>query len=87
MGFSPERYLSKKKSKVISQPIKGTSRRSNDPYEDTYLFNKLLKSQKDISENIMIVDLVRNDLSVTAKSGSVNRSLILQKPLKSLLNY
>ena len=72
MGFSPERYLSKNNSKVISQPIKGTSRRSNDPDEDTYLFNKLLKSQKDISENIMIVDLVRNDLSVTAKSGSVN---------------
>ena len=72
MGFSPERYLSKNNSKVISQPIKGTSRRSNDTDEDTYLFNKLVKSQKDISENIMIVDLVRNDLSVTAKSGSVN---------------
>ena len=72
MGFSPERYLCKNNSKVISQPIKGTSRRSNDSVEDNYLFNNLLKSKKDISENIMIVDLVRNDLSITAKSGSVN---------------
>ena len=72
MGFSPERYLCKNNSKIISQPIKGTSRRSNDSVEDNYLFNNLLKSKKDISENIMIVDLVRNDLSITAKSGSVN---------------
>lgn len=72
MGFSPERYLCKNNLKVISQPIKGTSRRSNDSFEDNYLFNNLLKSKKDISENIMIVDLVRNDLSITAKSGSVN---------------
>ena len=72
MGFSPERYLCKNNSKVISQPIKGTSRRSNYPVEDNYLFNNLLKSKKDISENIMIVDLVRNDLSITAKPGSVN---------------
>ena len=72
MGFSPERYLCKNNSKVISQPIKGTSKRSNDSDEDNYLFNNLIKSKKDISENIMIVDLVRNDLSITAKSGSVN---------------
>jgi len=72
VGTSPERYLLKEGDYIISQPIKGTSKRSKNIKEDYDLYNKLLKSEKDISENIMIVDLVRNDLSVTAKKGTVS---------------
>ena len=72
IGASPERYLLKHKNTILSQPIKGTSKRSKNTKKDAYLVNELLKSEKDISENIMIVDLVRNDLSVTAQKGSVN---------------
>ena len=71
VGTSPERYLLKQGNSIISQPIKGTSKRSKNIKLDYDLYNKLLKSEKDISENIMIVDLVRNDLSVTAKKGTV----------------
>ena len=71
IGTSPERYMLKQENNIISQPIKGTSKRVSDKNEDNELKKNLSKSAKDISENIMIVDLVRNDLSVTAKEGSV----------------
>lgn len=68
---SPERYLKKEGRNLLSQPIKGTSRRSGDPDEDRELVYALRADPKERSENIMIVDLVRNDLSRTAKKGSV----------------
>ncbi len=68
---SPERYLQKSGTKIISQPIKGTSKRSNHPEIDNYLKTELLNNEKERSENVMIVDLVRNDLSRTAKKKSV----------------
>ncbi len=68
---SPERFLAKRKNKVISQPIKGTVRRGKNEEEDTILIDKLKNDPKERSENVMIVDLVRNDLSRTAKKGSV----------------
>lgn len=71
MSASPERYLLKKGNKIISQPIKGTARRSSDRIEDEQIKNDLLNSEKERSENIMIVDLVRNDLSRTAAKASV----------------
>ena len=71
MCASPERYLKKIGSSIVSQPIKGTSRRSKDPTEDVKLFEQLSNSIKDKTENIMIVDLVRNDLSITAEKSSV----------------
>ena len=71
MSASPERYIKKEGSKVISQPIKGTARRSNDALEDANLKAQLSTDGKERSENIMIVDLVRNDLSKTAIKGSV----------------
>src|SRR5690606_23105684 len=61
----------KEGDKIISQPIKGTARRSNDAAEDAAIKNELLASEKERSENIMIVDLVRNDLSRTAAKASV----------------
>jgi para-aminobenzoate synthetase component 1 len=68
---SPERYLKKSKTTVVSQPIKGTSKRSKDKNEDNALKRALENDPKERSENIMIVDLVRNDLSKTASKGSV----------------
>ncbi len=68
---SPERYLQKDGNKIISQPIKGTARRAENPAEDEELKKELEKDPKERSENVMIVDLVRNDLSKTAKKGSV----------------
>jgi para-aminobenzoate synthetase component 1 len=70
---SPERFLKKSGNKIISQPIKGTQPRNQQSEID--LENKnLLKSEKDLTENIMIVDLVRNDLSKIAQKGSVKVS-------------
>ncbi|MBY8961593.1 anthranilate synthase component I family protein [Flavobacterium sp. D11R37] len=68
---SPERYLRKEGNKIISQPIKGTARRSSNAVEDESIKQELLTNEKERSENIMIVDLVRNDLSRTAAKGSV----------------
>jgi len=69
---SPERYLQKNQSTSISQPIKGTARRDLDLENDSEIAAKLQTDEKERAENIMIVDLVRNDLSRTAKKGSVN---------------
>jgi para-aminobenzoate synthetase component I len=71
LSASPERYLRKEGTKVISQPIKGTAKRSDDSVLDEQLKIDLAKNEKERSENIMIVDLVRNDLSHTATKGSV----------------
>ena len=72
LSASPERYLKKEGTSVISQPIKGTAKRSGDIAEDAALKANLAINEKERSENIMIVDLVRNDLSLTATKGSVN---------------
>lgn len=71
MCASPERFLQKKGNKLISQPIKGTAPRFSDPELDKASANQLKNSEKERAENVMIVDLVRNDLSVTAQKGSV----------------
>ncbi len=71
MSSSPERFLCKRGSQLISQPIKGTAARSADPAQDKEWKNNLLLSEKERAENVMIVDLVRNDLSRTAARGSV----------------
>ena len=69
---SPERYLRKEGTKIISQPIKGTAKRVFDEELDNQSKLDLSQNPKERSENIMIVDLVRNDLSHTAIKGSVN---------------
>jgi len=71
LSATPERYIKKMGQDVISQPIKGTAKRSEDPQLDIELAAALSKDEKERSENIMIVDLVRNDLSLTALKGSV----------------
>ena len=69
---SPERYLKKQENKIFSQPIKGTSKRIlNDINEDEESKKMLSLSEKETSENVMVVDLVRNDLSKVCIEGSV----------------
>lgn len=67
---SPERFLKKTGTKIISQPIKGTIRRGENVRTDELQRQKLLQSEKERAENMMIVDLVRNDLARSAKVGS-----------------
>lgn len=71
ISASPERYLKKSGEKLLSQPIKGTARRAEDIEEDLKIAADLANDPKEQSENVMIVDLVRNDLSRIAKKGSV----------------
>jgi para-aminobenzoate synthetase component 1 len=72
LSGSPERYLQKKKQTIISQPIKGTAKREQERYADIKIAERLKNDQKERSENMMIVDLVRNDLSKIAEKNSVN---------------
>ncbi|WP_343697202.1 anthranilate synthase component I family protein [Flavobacterium sp.] len=71
LSASPERYLKKVGENIISQPIKGTSKRFLDSVEDQKSKEYLESDAKERAENIMITDLVRNDLSHTAQKGSV----------------
>lgn len=71
MCSSPERFIKKKGNKLISQPIKGTIGRGATEEEDRILAEKLFNDPKERSENVMIVDLVRNDLSKSAVKNSV----------------
>lgn len=72
LSASPERFLSIRGSKVEARPIKGTINRSLNMETDAKLATQLQKSEKDIAENIMIVDLMRNDLSKICKANSVD---------------
>ena len=71
-SLSPERFLSIKNNKIKTQPIKGTTARSADPVQDKINANLLRESTKNQAENLMIVDLLRNDLSQYSKPYSVN---------------
>lgn len=68
---SPERFLKKVGKKIISQPIKGTIRRGNSEDEDSLLKRQLQTSEKERAENMMIVDLVRNDLAKSSLPGTI----------------
>jgi para-aminobenzoate synthetase component 1 len=71
LSASPERFLCKRGSQLISQPIKGTAKRGQDPAEDELIKAGLKQDTKEQAENVMIVDLVRNDLTRSAIKGSV----------------
>lgn len=69
---SPERFLKKQGNKILSQPIKGTSRRvAENKQADEWNKEELMNSLKDRSENVMVVDLVRNDLAKICEQGTV----------------
>jgi len=71
LSATPERFLAKKGNKLTSQPIKGTAKRSTNEAEDLSIKNSLKNSEKEQAENVMIVDLVRNDLTKSAVKGTV----------------
>ncbi len=71
MCASPERFLYRDKDNVLSQPIKGTHKRSARTEEDFLLKQELLHDEKERAENVMIVDLVRNDLARSCVPGSI----------------
>lgn len=72
LSASPERYLQVCDRTVTTRPIKGTRRRSTQPEADLYTRDTLRESEKDLAENVMIVDLLRNDLSRVCRPGSVH---------------
>jgi para-aminobenzoate synthetase component 1 len=71
LSASPERFLAKRNEKLISQPIKGTAKRGKTTEEDEIIKQQLRNHTKELQENVMIVDLVRNDLTRSAKQGTV----------------
>lgn len=71
LSASPERFLRKQANRIISMPIKGTIRKSSNAEEDAALKAQLAGSEKDRAENVMIVDLVRNDLTRSAVTGTI----------------
>lgn len=82
---SMELFLSRESSEITTKPIKGTIKRSSDPEHDKKLARLLLSSDKERAENLMIVDLMRNDLSRICKYGTVKvKKLFNVKPYKTL---
>lgn len=71
MGASPERYFCKSQSKLIAQPIKGTAPRGANKAADQSAIDRLRKDPKEQAENVMIVDLMRNDLARVCVPGTV----------------
>lgn len=71
LSISPERFIEVKAEKIETKPIKGTKPRASDPYQDEQNAEALQNSAKDRAENVMIVDLLRNDLGKVCVPGSV----------------
>lgn len=72
LSFSPERFIEVDQGRVESKPIKGTRKKGSSDAEDALIIEQLLNSPKDRAENLMIVDLLRNDLGKNCIPGSIN---------------
>ncbi len=71
VSASPERFLRLRDGQIETRPIKGTRQRRSGPEADLFTRDELRESNKDQSENVMIVDLLRNDLSRVCRPGSI----------------
>jgi len=71
LSASPERFIQLSNGIAETRPIKGTRQRRNDPQVDLFTADELRESEKDVAENLMIVDLLRNDLSRVCRPGSI----------------
>ena len=78
ISLSPERFIQVQDKQVQTQPIKGTRKRGGSAQEDVKLMSELSGSQKDRAENLMIVDLMRNDLGKCCKQGSIKVPKLFQ---------
>lgn len=78
ISASPERFLHVENGQVVTRPIKGTRRRNAAPEADLFSKDELRESEKDQAENVMIVDLLRNDLSRVCLPGSVRVPLLCE---------
>lgn len=72
LSFSPELFFTLARGQIVARPMKGTAARSADPVEDAARAHALVHDAKQRAENLMIVDLLRNDLSRVSRAGSVN---------------
>ena len=77
-GVSPERFVQIRQRHIVSEPIKGSRPRGIDPHQDQALGESLLHSPKDRAENLMIVDLLRNDLGKVCVAGSVRAAPLFE---------
>lgn len=71
LSLSPELFFRRKGEAIVTRPMKGTARRGRFPEEDRILAENLRDNPKELAENLMIVDLLRNDLGIVAETGSV----------------
>lgn len=83
---SPERFFRVSRGRILASPIKGTIARSRDPIEDRRRMAQLLASRKDRAENVMIVDLLRNDLGRICRYESIQARLWEVEPLPHLFH-
>ncbi|HLW40449.1 MAG TPA: chorismate-binding protein [Brumimicrobium sp.] len=72
LSASPERFIKKEGTKLITQPIKGTAKRGKTQEEDEAFKNRLLSSEKEIEENTLVVEGIKNDLMQVAKKETVD---------------